>query len=243
VICGEAPGQEGNSEMSAFLYRSAYARFLGEVEQVVLGKKQLVLGKHQFARPPFVVNFEVGALDQASADGRAIAGRSRITACTAHTYYGAAQGPKFKRRVAEINALTQLVVNRAKRESSTAFLLGDLNVVGPGDDTMEPLRRRQIALPDELLVPTNVKGDKFYTQIAFQATQVGPRLRNAGVFPIFDYMFRPDDRSLYQKEMQASAAWETRARKRRNPDPQEFYEEWRTFQLSDHLPVWIELDV
>jgi hypothetical protein len=230
VICGEAPGREGNSERSAFLYRSAKARCRGEVEQLVLAKKDLILGKHQFARPPFLVGFDVG--------------RSRLTACTAHTYFGAERGPKLQRRIAEIAALAALVIKRARKEDATAILLGDMNVVGPSDPTMAPLRKHDIALAKEFLMPTNAKGDKFFTQIAFKPSQAGPRLMRAGVFPLFDHVFRSTDVAIYQEEMIKSAAWDTRASKGKLPlDPKQFYATWRTFQMSDHFPVWVEFAV
>jgi hypothetical protein len=230
VICGEAPGVEGNSEMGAFLYRSSKAKFLGDVEQLVLGKKDLLLGKHQFARPPFLVNFEVG--------------ESKLTACTAHTYYGAIRGDKLTRRIAEITALAKLVSVRATKEKSTAFLLGDLNVVGPGDPTMAPLQRYELSLPDEFLRPTNVKGDKFYTQIAFKATKTGFRLRRAGAFPVFDHVFRAADAEIYGDDMKSSSAWETGQKKKgAKREPEDFYDTWRTFQISDHNPVWVALAI
>jgi hypothetical protein len=229
VICGEAPGREGNSEMSAFLYRSARARFRGKAEQLVLGDKELILGKYQFARPPFLVGFDVG--------------RSRLTACTAHTYFGAERGPKLDRRIAEIGALAALVVKRARKEDATAILLGDLNVVGPDDPTMAPLRKHDIALAKEFLMPTNAKGDKFFAQIAFKPTQEGARLVRAGVFPVFDHVFRSTDGAMYREEMMKSAAWDTGVSKGKALDTTQFYAKWRTFQMSDHFPVWVEFAV
>lgn len=226
VVGGEAPGLEGNSEMAAFLYRSGRVSFLGEVEQVVLANKELILGKYQFARPPFIANFR--------------AGTSTLTLCTAHTYYGAASGAKLARRIAEISALAKLIVRRADKEDSTAILLGDLNVVGPKDPTMEPLSRNQIRLAERYLQPTNVQRDKFYSQITFKPTQQGPRLRTAGVFPVFDNVFRSIDIQRYRSDMERTDAWDTGRRKRGEASLENFYLKWRTYQISDHLPVWAQ---
>ena len=229
LLCGEATGEEGNSEMSAFLCRSSRLTFLGKVEQVVLGRRDLVQGKYQFARQPFLGNFQTA--------------RSKLTVCTSHTYFGAARGEKYKRRVAEIETLAKLVVRLAEREQSTAVLLGDLNVVGPDDATMKPLRRYQIALADRYLRADNVKGDKFYTQIAFKPTQEGMRLRGSGVFPVFTHVFREEDQPRYASEMKRTQAWDTASRKGDAPDPTDFYGKWRTYQLSDHMPVWVRFAV
>ena len=228
VICGEAPGRAGNSEMCAILYRTDRLRFTGHVEQIVLAPRSLVLDEHQFARPPFLAEFAIED--------------TRLLLCTAHVYFGAKRGRKYERRVGEIRALCREVSARSKKRKSTAVLMGDLNVVDLDDETMRPLTRAGMALDESFLQPTNAAGDKFYSQIALQVTQTGPRLRRAGVVGVFDLVFRPGDLERYEKDMLESRAWETSSR--RGPSNREaFFAKWRTYQMSDHLPVWVELRV
>ncbi|MGD8929184.1 MAG: hypothetical protein PVI22_09440, partial [Lysobacterales bacterium] len=88
---------------------------------------------------------------------------------------------------------------------------------------------------------SNVKQDKFYDQIALWTGKSNrrksyTRLRTyrAGVFDYFDTVFRNDEEAIYHPFM-------------RKPDnPNEFYSSyttWRTYQMSDHLPMWIELHI
>lgn len=93
--------------------------------------------------------------------------------------------------------------------------------------------------------------------------------REDRIFQFFDSVFRSDDFSAYKpiirKSLQAklkkaredlSAA--TSQKKRKKAERQiasltaacksetsleEYYEEWRTFQMSDHLPLWVELEI
>jgi exonuclease III len=232
VICGEAVGPSGNQEMSAFLYRHKRIEFEGRVEQVVLPSSALIHGRHQFARPPFVATFRT------KVKGRERARSSTITACTAHVYFGATRGAKYERRVKEIEALVSRVLTRAKKTGSTAILLGDLNVVNLEDATMRPLKRSDMALAESYLSPTNVARNRFYTQIAFRPTQEGPRLSRAGVVEVFNFAFRDGDYTSYLKEMRASKAWDTQKRRSGKVRPATFFKRWRTYQLSDHLPVW-----
>jgi exonuclease III len=237
VICGEAPGRSGNHEMSAFLYRHKRVEFEGEVEQVLLPESDLIQGLYQFARPPFIVSFKTKVKPRSKAK------QSKITACTAHVYFGATRGEKYERRVKEIKVLVKRLLKRARKAGSTALLLGDLNIVDPEDETMMPLKRADLALVKSYLAPSNAARDRFYTQIAFRPTQDGPRLSRTDVFSIFDYAFRDGDHERYHREMQASKAWDTRKRKSGEVDPAAFFQKWRTYQLSDHLPLWAEFRI
>jgi len=48
----------------------------------------------------------------------------------------------------------------------------------------------------------------------------------AGVFDYFEHVYRDADAPVYKTEV-----------------PKGTFNNWRTFQMSDHLPMWIELRV
>ena len=48
----------------------------------------------------------------------------------------------------------------------------------------------------------------------------------SGVFPFFDFVYRDVDAATYLPGKPATD-----------------YRQWRTFKMSDHLPVWVQLDV
>jgi len=114
---------------------------------------------------------------------------------------------------------------------------------------------------------------KFYDQISFLSRRnelvlMQPDRRDR-VFQFFDSIFRPDDFKSYKsiikaglqakiklaKEGLASATSKTKKKKaekriasltaagKSNASLEKYYEEWRTFQMSDHLPLWVELEI
>jgi hypothetical protein len=64
-------------------------------------------------------------------------------------------------------------------------------------------------------------------------------LCRAGVFNFYDYIYHKEDEAL--AEEMGKAYTETKAGNKRDERAQTtYYNTWRTFQMSDHLPMWIE---
>ena len=203
-----------------------------EAAEIVLPPNSIVGGPRQFARTPFIASFQAGWL--------------KINLATVHIYYGkGATG--IERRKEEIRRLTALLADRARDDSdsdadSYFIALGDFNIVGPEHQTMEALLTNGFMIPEPLQsVPgSNVKQDKFYDQIALWTEESSrrktfTRIRpyRAGVFDYFDVVYRTDEETTYRPFM-------------RKPDSDEFYSSyssWRTHQMSDHLPMRVELHI
>ena len=205
---------------------------LPEAAEIVLPPNSLVGGPQQFARTPFVASFQTGWL--------------KINLATVHIYYGTGASG-IERRKEEIRRLTALLANRAESDSdsdadSYFIALGDFNIVGPEHETMDALRTNDFIIPEPLkTVPgSNVKQDKFYDQIALWTGESSRRKTytrilpyRAGVFDFFDVVYRKDEEDTYRPFM-------------RKPGSNEFYSSyarWRTHQMSDHLPMWVELHI
>ena len=205
---------------------------LPEAAEIVLPPNSLVGGPQQFARTPFVASFQSGWL--------------KINLATVHIYYGSGSAG-MERRTEEIRRLTALLADRAKSDSdsdadSYFIALGDFNIVGQQHGTMDALRTNGFVIPEPLqTVPgTNVKQDKFYDQIALwngESTRRKSYTRilpyRAGVFDFFDIVYRTDEEEIYRSFM----------RKPNSDDFYSSYSSWRTHQMSDHLPMWVELHV
>ncbi|MGD8358446.1 MAG: endonuclease/exonuclease/phosphatase family protein [Lysobacterales bacterium] len=206
---------------------------LPDAAEIVLPPGSVVGGPKQFARTPYIASFQSGWL--------------KLNLATVHIYYG--QGDAgLERRKEEIRRLTKLLADRAASDSDSDadayfIALGDFNIVGKDHETMAALITNEFEVPAPLqTVPgSNVKRDKFYDQIALWTGKSNrrksyTRLRTyrAGVFDYFDTVFRNDEEAIYHPFM-------------RKPDnPNEFYSSyttWRTYQMSDHLPMWIELHI
>jgi len=205
---------------------------LPEAAEIVLPPNSLLGGPQQFARTPFVASFQAGWL--------------KINLATVHIYYGRGSAG-MERRTEEINRLTELLADRAKSDrdsdaESYFIALGDFNIVGPGHATMDALRTNDFMVPTPLqnIPGSNVKQDKFYDQIALWTGKSRRRKTytriisyRAGVFDFFDVVFRTDEEDIYRPFMGKPGSDETYAS----------YARWRTYQMSDHLPMWVELHI
>ena len=62
----------------------------------------------------------------------------------------------------------------------------------------------------------------------------------AGVFDYYNYVYKldPEDEKLYATEMGKKYSEKATSQKKIN-----YYKSWRTFQMSDHLPKWIEVKI
>jgi hypothetical protein len=189
----------------------------------------------QFARTPFLVSFQSAWL--------------KLNLCTVHIYYG--QGKEgLYRRNQEITKLTEFLATRAENEmrydpNSFFVALGDFNIVGRDHVTMKSLISNGFKLPKKLKeIPSgsNVAKTMYYDQIAYWTDQskeakhkkvyTNFEVTAAGIFDFFNTVFRYDpenpnggDEGTYQEHLKPK--WE--------------FKDWRTYQMSDHLPMWVEL--
>jgi endonuclease/exonuclease/phosphatase family metal-dependent hydrolase len=210
---------------------TAHPKLPGAAE-IVLPPNSIVGGSQQFARTPFIVSFQTGWL--------------KINLATVHIYYGSGKAG-MEQRKDEIRRLSQLLSDRAKSDSdsdadSYFIALGDFNIVSRDHETMQALKTNDFMIPEPLqsIPGSNVKGDKFYDQIALwdgeskrrkSYTRIMPF--RAGVFDFFEVVYRLDEENIYRPFMKKPGSAESYAS----------YSAWRTHQMSDHLPMWVELRI
>jgi endonuclease/exonuclease/phosphatase family metal-dependent hydrolase len=229
-------GVSGNGERMVFLFDSTKVQFKHIAGEIVLPKSSLVPGEHQFARSPFLVRFQSGWF--------------KFNLCTVHLYYGEDSGEGYARRVAEIDAIAKFIKKRADEDRQNYILLGDMNVVKPDDDTMRALRKHKFVLPADLTLDnnelrwvSNMGGDKHYDQIAFlvrkDELELGSSANNAGVLNYYKAVYEESESETYFPLGQANGKWPDTPAKRKTY----YTKEWRTWQMSDHLPLFIELRI
>lgn len=224
-------GTSGNAERMAYLYDRRKVTFTGLAAELVLPKdKNAPEEPVQLARSPYIAGFR--------------AGWAYLTLATVHIYYGkgVAVDP---RRLSEITAFSQTIAKNAAKLSGAPqykpgsppppdnlILLGDFNIFNRKDVTLEAITKAGFVVPEELnsIPGSNVAKNKHYDQIAYykRLTRLRPTGR-AGVFDFFEHVYRLDDESAYTAD---------RAEK-----PGRSFQDWRTYRMSDHLPMWIELDI
>ncbi|HWR16108.1 MAG TPA: endonuclease/exonuclease/phosphatase family protein [Terriglobales bacterium] len=227
LVTDVTAGSSGNRERLAFLYDSRKVKFSGLAGELVLPEAKN-LKAVQFARTPFVCGFQ--------------AGWTKFNLCTVHIYYGTAKKDD-PRRVKEINDVAEFLEKRAKSygsqplhpgesekgEPENLVLLGDFNIFSPEDVTMQAILKHGFQVPEEIqtLEGTSADRKKHYDQIAFITRK--HRFQSAGHAGVFDYyksVFRDEDEDEYKKSLMGDYKQ---------------YKAWRTHQMSDHLPMWVQL--
>lgn len=262
-------GPGGNDERMVYVYNTEKVWFRKIAGEIVLPKGQTIMGTKrsatlvreetegtrsaertpesaesksksagdlQFARTPFLVAFQSGWF--------------RFSLCTVHIYYGAASGSALERRVNEIGQLVKFFADRQDSESKQEkdrlgivenyILLGDFNVVRPDHKTMTALTDHGFVVPDTIdgdKVRTDT--DHYYDQIATRVKDPLFKVFGGGLYDIYSEVFRDhdDDFAIYEGHMPEKDP----EAKNPEPDRRNYYKKWRTWQMSDHKPLWIAI--
>lgn len=236
-------GSGGNNERGTIVYDKRKVRFKNVAGEIVLPRKMLVQGEQQFARTPYIVSFQSGWF--------------KFSLCTVHLYFGADSGEKLQRRIAEIEKIAGFLAKRAKSEESNLILLGDYNIVSPEHETMQALLKTGFHVPEVLRHKTNMMGTKFYDQIAFMLKKNELQMAspsghaNAGAFNFYKSVYKPADWQTYYELVKNDPKrdgekWEKDKNgiELNDSGRKKYYtNNWRTWQMSDHLPLWVALKV
>ena len=214
-------GAQGNNERHAYIYDTRKISFGGLAGELVPEMKKDESGTlssdFAFARNPYLAGFKAGWF--------------KFTLCTQHFYYGEAKADD-PQRLKEAAMVVKLLKKRMESKdtwANNAILLGDFNIFSTNDETFQAIEKESFKIPASIRgTYTNANKDKPFDQIAFLArdveTQLG--LARAGAFSFFDHVYRDSDWKTYQPEMTENE-----------------YKQWRTFKMSDHMPLWVELYV
>lgn len=224
-------GNKGGNERLIFLYDTRKVSFEKLAGEVVL-PEPMIRKRSQFARTPYIAAFQSGWF--------------KFNICTVHIYYG--NNRKQSMREWEIDSIAGLIAKQRKKEQKTHILLGDFNIDSKQDTTYKNIKKHHFHIPDAH-VGSNIGRDKQYDQIAFNLIENGVEepmykegetgedgMNNAGVFNPYDYVYRAEDAASYANEFPEAF----RGRKNKTAY---FLKTWRTFQLSDHLPLWTRLKI
>lgn len=230
-------GKQGNNERSAYIYDSRKISFGGLAGELIPEMKKeggTLKSEFAFARTPYVAGFR--------------AGWYKFTICTQHFYYGQSKADD-PQRLQEAKTVVDLLKKRMKSKdawASNTILLGDFNIFSLEDETLKAIEKEKFEIPAGLKgTYSNAKRDKPFDQIAFLSRDVQSQLALArsGTFPFFDYVYRDSDWEAFDPKKQWRPSgykpekWETKEW------TEKVYNQWRTFQLSDHLPLWVEVGV
>ncbi len=243
-IVTDTPNVEGGNERIAFIFNIGKVKFKNIAGEVYLDTKEREKFNlpYGFARSPFVVAFQASWF--------------KFNLCSVHIYYGSEKknekGEKDNiRRANEIAAIAEKLNLRAKKEDVTYVLLGDFNIENVGDEFYKALVGTEEKPTGFYLQPfhnalhTNSKNDRAFDQIAFNMQNIKLEDLNInkesedvqmGVLKYYE--------SIFNNEEYYKAVAEEMYRKQEKKLPKNWkLESWRTFQMSDHMPLWIELKI
>jgi len=218
-------GASGNGERLAFVFDTRKVLFRKVVGEIVLPAEKGKL-TNQLARSPFIVAFQSGWF--------------KFYITSVHIYYGKATktSAEYIRRAEEIKAVASFLKKRTRREKENHILLGDFNITGrdKNDLTYKALLEGGVKIPANLIALSNVNSNTDrtmpYDQIAY-IDQPGymefvNNKNSVGVLDYYQHLYRTTDAAVYEGEVKKTKL---------------SYKQWKTFQLSDHLPLWIEFKV
>lgn len=214
-------GASGNKERLSFLYDKRTVSFRNIAGQIILPGTN---SESQFARSPYVIRFQSGWL--------------KFDICTAHIYYGKATktSPEYKRRVKEIGELVQFFKSFYvdKNEANNIFILGDFNIENTKSDTYKAATSSVFKVPAAILKNklkgSNMGQDKIYDQILYFNKYNDITFKNAGIFNYYETVF--DKYSNYAGRIEKHYKGITAAT----------FNEFKSYQMSDHLPLWVEMN-
>ncbi|MCA9079722.1 MAG: endonuclease/exonuclease/phosphatase family protein [Planctomycetaceae bacterium] len=243
LITDVTTGRAGNQERAAFVYDTRKVKFGGLAGEIVIPDKKLkdktLQPQRQLARSPFLCGFEAGYL--------------RFSLCTVHIFYGGnvADDPT---RLEEVRTLSEYLVKHVENDNSWArnlVLLGDFNIFSTEDQTFKAMIDAGFYIPPQFAEMTsNAAEDKHFDQIAFVSRAYDEDVvlariakSRAGVFNFYDHVYRLEDAEGYADEIGPAYRTRSTGQPRTTGQKQKYYKDWRSHQMSDHFPMWIELQV
>lgn len=234
----------GNSERIAFLYDTNKVSFKNIAGEIVLPNTALIQGM-QFARTPFCVAFQAGWF--------------KFYLTTVHIFYGTGSEEEYERREKEISAIGTFLSRRAKKEDTSYIILGDFNIPDVGDRYMNALENSGFFIPQDIKEhPTNFgKEVRHYDQIAFnlhleEGVEILKKdVKHSGAFDFTQSVYRDEDYKEYidvmpEKDLKEKdpVTGKKKTEKRTGSAAKTyFHSTYRIGQMSDHMPLWVELNV
>jgi endonuclease/exonuclease/phosphatase family metal-dependent hydrolase len=237
-------GSQGNNERTAFIYDKRKVKPAGLVGEIVFppiekkitdstGKKITVYEPVlQSARTPFLVGFKAGWAD--------------FVLTTVHILWGKdiANDPQRVKEIDTIAAILKDKSTKAYEWSRNFILLGDFNIFTNTDETFKALTKNGFDVPPEMMgAKSNAGKDREYDQIAFHdRVNKFEMTGKAGVFDFYDTVYTLADEAAYVTDMGEAYHKKDDGKPRQNKTL--YYKTyWRTHQMSDHLPKWVELKI
>jgi endonuclease/exonuclease/phosphatase family metal-dependent hydrolase len=240
LVTDVAPGAWGNNERFAILYYQPRVEFRHFSSNLVMPPERSKDGEsqpaEQLARPPLLAAFRSGDWE--------------FQVCTTHIVWaGSARGSNaLSRRLREVRDLGKYLRVRTRYDQTDLLLLGDFQIEYPGSLIHQTLLKSGVQLPDSVLLPAHVVPGRYYSLIGFVSSERKMPLADGdppgGVVQVYDHVLRDKDFTRISRSAAyrvSRSAAKSKAGLHKSADRLKDYQRWRTYQISDHLPLWVEL--
>jgi endonuclease/exonuclease/phosphatase family metal-dependent hydrolase len=229
-------GSAGNSEMFAYLFNTRRVRLSGQVGELVLWSElteATVPTLLQLKRTPFLTGF--------------VAGWKTFSLLSVHLHPGDERQDVAERGAEIALLLRALETKQGEDWAESLVILGDMNLYWRRDDANVARfaaagYREASGLAGK---PTTASAGAAYDRMFFRADGKLALAKDGdsdkgGVFNPFQSVFRPDDQAIYADHIARIYGGD---RDISDPDVLAKYyrQDYRTGQMSDHLPIWTEL--
>ncbi|MGF1560068.1 MAG: hypothetical protein ACFCUL_13340 [Flavobacteriaceae bacterium] len=232
-----------NSERSLIVYDKRRCNFSGQAGEIILHHK--ISENHdlkQFNRIPYLTGFT--------------AEWKKFSLITLHLQPGK-NVSDVEIRKAEIKFLMKLLEKRLKRTSEVRLwsdniiILGDMNLYKTDTEAFQILTDNHFVEVAELIGKdtTTAASDNVFDRIFFYKNSEYPALETTnkgGVFRMFDTVFTDEQANDPAYLIYIDALEQQRIEAGEGPyaDKTNYYKtHWRTRQMSDHYPIWVEMEI
>ncbi len=231
-------GDDGNSERSAYLYNNKRVKLSGTVGELVLWK-DITDGSaiKQLKRTPYLTGFR--------------AGWKEFALLNVHLQPGDDKD-EVKYRKQEVSLMMRALAEKMDEGWTKSLVIaGDFNFYRKKDDAAISLIEDAGFFEIEGLVGVNTNAaDKHaFDRMFIRKNEYFKIVRDiegnriGGVFNIFDYVYRKGQARRYKKYILESYGGEKDLAGDADALEKQYHVYWKRNQVSDHLPIWFELEI
>lgn len=233
LISDVTEGTRGNDERIAYVYNSRKVQFGGLAGEMVVPPLE---EKVQDPLDPTKQITKYTALSQlwrTPLIGGFSAGWAKFLLCNVHIKWGESE----LSRKEEIHQLAHFLDKRSTDPTAWArklILLGDFNISSVHSETYKLLVEAGFTSPAaHAEITTTVGTEKHqYDRIFVKERQGKFSILSGGKVELFKNVFKDDEADLYKSLTLLKSG-----------KPAKRYSQWRTHQLSDHEPLWVEFRI
>ncbi len=235
IINDVTGGRAGNRERFGYLYDKRKISFRGLAGEIVLWHDQpnQKFDVSQLERTPFISGFK--------------AGWKNFSIINLHLQPGTSKEDKGLRK-REVSSLMTLIKTRMMDKqfwSENIIIMGDLNLYKKDKDIVDLFNQAGFVESRSLKGQLTSFGNHPFDRIFFFQNKyfdIKSSGAGGGVFRFSDYVYRDEDFNTY-KDLMLAHKGNPKTLKNNIAFKKYFTQKWRRTQVSDHFPIWIELNI